>query len=196
MSQKLLGVDVNRVTTTPTHELGVYFEEARGGDEGSLPGLGYDILTTRHFSPDAQYKYVRATGVGGVLKGDACIVDTAAVDEPAGVVRTLTTTAGQTIDGWAVEDIPQNSYGWIQTRGRFPFVSSAVAAQRRGVRVAAAGVVAGNVLGTTAAGTAGEVALLAAVTVGSAAGRRAIALDASADDGSTTQLRVEAYILG
>lgn len=192
---KLLGIDLYRVDTTPYAEPGSYVEDVRGG-VGDIPGLGYDVTRIRYFAPDGQYKYVRATGVGGVLKGDACLVDTAATDEPAGVIRSLTTTAGQTIDGWALVDIPQNSYGYIQTRGRVPFAASATAALRQGVRVAAAGVAAGNVLGTTAAGTAGEVALLAAVTVGSAAGRRAIALDASADDGSTTQLRVEAYILG
>ena len=194
--QKLLGNDIYRVSTTPLAELGSIVEDVRGG-QGDLAGLGYDAQFIRYFAPDGLYKYVKASGVGGILKGDVVLIDVTQTDEPASVIRTLTTTAGQTIEGVALVDIPQNSFGYIQIRGRIPFASSASnAALRQGIRIAAAGVAAGNVLGTTAASTAGEVALLAAVTVGSAAGRRIIALDASADDGSTTQLRCEAYILG
>lgn len=192
---KLLGIDIYRVDTTPTAELGSVVEDVRGG-QGDLAGLGYDVTRIRYYDPGGQYCYVKASGVGGILNGDAVIIDVAAADEPGSVVRTVTTTAGQRVFGVALVDIPQNSYGYVQIRGRVPFAASATAALRKGVRIAAAGVAADATLGTTAAGTAGELALLAAVTVPSSSGRRIMALDASADDGSTTQLRVEALILG
>src|SRR5262245_30255933 len=125
MSTKILGIDIFDVSTTPKHEPGIIVDDIRGGSgEFSFKEFIDGPTQFRRFSPDGEYKYVRATNA--ITSGDACKVDVTATDEPAGV--TPVTAITDAVDGIAIINIPQNSYGFIQVRGRVPVgISSATA---------------------------------------------------------------------
>lgn len=197
MSRKMLGIDIYRVSTVAQHELGLIVEDVRGkaGDvtftEFLVPGTGSPKVTTRRYSPDGEYKYVRATALVG--NGDAVKVDVTATDEPAGVTPVVAIT--DAVDGIAIVNIPSGSFGFIQVRGRVPFGQvSADASLRLGARVVAAGVAAGASLAASA--TSGQLQTKVTATQDVNAGRTITALDAhtDADPGGGTDNRTEAYI--
>lgn len=192
MSNKLLGIDIFDVSTTPKHEPGLIVSDIRGGfGEFSFKEFIDGPTQFRRFSPDAEYKYVRATAT--VTSGDACKVDVAATDEPAGV--TPVTAITDAVDGIAITNIASGSYGFIQVRGRVPLgISSATAADRLGAKIVAAGVAAGASLAASA--TAGALQTKVTATQDVNAGKVITALDAHTDldPGGGTDNRAEVYI--
>lgn len=118
MSHKLLGIDPFKAAqTTPEHELGVIVRDVKGGQGSiSFKEVIDGATITRTFSPDAEYKYVRATGT--IAANDWVILDTAQTDEPAAVVAT--SAVNQSIEGCACVAMTSGQYGWIQVRGRVP----------------------------------------------------------------------------
>lgn len=192
MSTKLLGIDIFRVDTVAQHELGVIVSDNRGGSgEFSFKEFIDGPTQFRRFSPDGEYKYVRATNA--VVSGDACKVDVTAADEPAGV--TPVTAITDAVDGIAIINIPQNSFGFIQVRGRVPVgISSATATDRLGAKIVAAGAAAGASLAASA--TAGALQTKVTATQDVNAGKTITALDAAADldPGGGTDNRAEVYI--
>lgn len=129
MSQKLLGSDLFRVTTTPIAELGQAISDIVGG-EGVLTineflhprtageGGGYGFKTTRRvFDSHGEYRYVRA-GAGGLTAGSAAIADVAASDVLVPHQLILSGGANAVVEGIPMVAIPANSFGWVQTKGK------------------------------------------------------------------------------
>lgn len=127
MSQKILGIDLFRVTPTPIHELGMEATDIKGG-EGVLtifeflhPPVGagaYQRFTsTRVFDPHGVYRYVRANAAN-ILRGDGVQRDVTAseVTIPHNVVEVG--AANQIVEGVTMEAIPNTQFGWIQVRGK------------------------------------------------------------------------------
>lgn len=204
MSQKLLGIDIYRTDTTPVHELGMIVEEVRGGQgEISFKEFVDGPTQFRRFSPDALYKYVKASEA--LASGDGLSLIFTDTDEPAVVKRAAVAT--ESIDGVAIVGIASASYGWIQTRGRIPpGIASATATDRLGVKVIDTNVAAGAFLRPTDTNNPGRLSAVAIDTafvqatiqqvLAIAVGRGLVTLDAGADlDSSTnTDARAEVYI--
>src|SRR4030095_3852564 len=191
MARKMLGIDITDVSVTPKAEVGGVYEDVRGGTGSFTYKEVIDGNTfTREFSPDGEYKYVRAASA--VAIGDAVRIDTGQTDEPAAVVPV--SAADQPVEGIAIVSLASGSYGFIQVRGRVPSQAAAtsVAALRYGAKMAAAGA-AGDM---KVSGASGNLASDGAIDVATlfARGRTILQLDAAIDDGSTTQFRGEVYI--
>jgi hypothetical protein len=129
MSQKLLGSDLFRVTTTPIAELGQAISDIVGG-EGVLTineflhprtvgeGGGYGFKTTRRvFDPHGEYRYVRG-GTGGLAAGNAAIAEVAAADVLVPHQLIHSGGANAVVEGVPMVAIPAGSFGWIQTKGK------------------------------------------------------------------------------
>lgn len=126
MSQKILGVDIFRVTTTQLHELGLEVKDIKGG-EGVLTvqeflapqttGVYAPFTTRRVFDSHGIYRYVRASGAN-IGAGDGVQADLAASDlvVPHHVIET--SAANNVLQGVAMAAIPLNSFGWIQIHGK------------------------------------------------------------------------------
>jgi hypothetical protein len=192
MSNKLLGIDIYDVSTTPRNEPGIIVSDPRGGSGGPIlikQFIDDPVPIIKEYAPDGEYKYVRATSA--VAIGDSLKLDTAATDEPAGV--TPTTAITDALEGIAHIAIASGSYGWITVRGRVPSQTAATAtvALRYGAKMTAAHA-AGSSLAPSA--TAGSLQVEVTATQDVRAGRKVTNLDVPIDDGSTTQFRAEAYI--
>ena len=172
MSHKILGIDIGRVDTTPQHELGLIVRDIIGGQGTRSYKEVIDGATiTQQYSPDAEFKYVRAQS--NVAVGDSVILDTGQTDEPAAVIPV--SAVNQPVEGIARVAIAANSYGWVQVRGRVPSAK------------VAAGTAAGAQLGSS--GTAGTLSTITVATptaaevqrvLAAAIGRGAQAMDAEA----------------
>lgn len=215
MSSALLGVDLTRVDSTPIWQPGTILSDIKGGF-GALAGniaptqpfpatgspLGPSVQTifTNTFSPDAEFKYVKAGSAISV--GDAVRIDESQTDEPTVVIPTSAVSqfiegiALLTVSGTVGISIPLNFYGWIQIRGRV--AENHLTAPFFGCKFTAAGT-AGSACGTSA--TAGKLVNITAAgpsnaeviaAIAAATGRGIVQLDTAITDG--TDLRAEAYI--
>jgi hypothetical protein len=192
MSNKLLGVDIFRVDTVAQHELGMIVSDVRGGTGGPITIKQFiddPVPIIKEYSPDGEYRYVRANSA--VAIGDSVKIDGTATDEPGAVIPTSAIT--DALEGIAIIAIPNNSFGWIQVRGRVPAqaAGTAVVALRYGAKMTAAHA---NNSSLAPSATAGSLQVEVTATQDVRAGRKVTNVDVPIDDGSTTQFRAEVYI--
>lgn len=127
MAQKLLGIDLTVVGTTPTNEPGITVEDTRGkgGVITYVDPIG-PTTVNRRYSPGAVFKYVKALGT--ITVGDAVKLDITAplLERDWSVIRTA--AVDEVIDGIAFMSMTSGQFGWIQIKGKFYDANVATAA--------------------------------------------------------------------
>lgn len=117
--------DVDRVTTAQEFDISSIYDDPRGKFGVVTINrviAGAVVTETVRYSPGGQFRYVQAnallTGSDNVAGGDAVKINDAGVDanKPGIVVPTAGVT--DIVDGIARVTIANNSFGWIQIRGR------------------------------------------------------------------------------
>lgn len=169
--EKMLGIDITRVTTTPLHEVGTIIEDPRGGSIGTLSfSDGFGGTITRTGNPGAEYRYVKAGAA--IAAGDAVKVDNSGTD--ADKPGTVIPTSGVTdiVEGIAHVAIASGSYGFITTKGRV-YAAKVTDGGAEGDALGASAT-AGTLVSITASSTVTQAEAIAAIRY--AAGRRAMAL--------------------
>lgn len=126
MSEKLLGIDLFRVTTVPLHELGLEVTDVKGGQGAftiqlflapQTSGVYAPVTERKVFDPHGKYRYVRASGAN-IAAGDGVQADLTAadVDVPHAVIEC--SAANNVCQGVAMAAIPSGSFGFIQIHGK------------------------------------------------------------------------------
>lgn len=171
--------DVDRVTTAQEFDLSSIYDDPRGKFGVVTINrviAGAVVTETVRYSPGGQFRYVQAnaalTGADNVAGADAVKINDAGNDalKPGIVVPTAAVT--DIVDGIARVSIANNSFGWIQIRGRV--YNCKVADGFAEGDALGASAVAGRLILITAAGAPTQAETIAAIRY--AAGRRAMGL--------------------
>lgn len=174
MANKILGVDIFRVTALPEHELGILAENPKGGTgviqfneqlpvQSATGGIA-PVTTTRRYDPGGIYKYVQANGsivAGDGVKQDATFgAGTPALVEQRDATVIQIAASGDNLEGIAMADMNNTllKFGWIQIEGKHFFANVADAVVDGSVLVGAA---AGAMVASAGVATAAEAVAIA-----------------------------------